>query len=139
MEGDTSAALQSGAGDTGEKQVPGELWCARCGKRAAPAGGTVVHAETRSRTGPPDGHPADPVGEEPPLWKAAREIAADYRGAFEVDARFGVLHARWSLRALGPGITAAYYRADTGQDMRRQLDDAVAGTRWERPADGAAS
>ena len=137
MEGDTSAALQSDAGDTGERQATGQLWCARCGKRAAPAGGTVVHAVTGSRTGPPDGHTADPVGAEPPQWKAAREIAADYAGAFDVTAFFGILRADWTVRALGPGVTAGHYEALKETEMRRLLDAAVAGTPWERPPQGS--
>lgn len=121
--------------EAGERQAPGELWCARCGKRAAEAGGTAVHAATGSRTGP-DGHPVAPVPCEPPLWHAAREIAADYAGVFDVSARFGILRADWSLRALSPGVTAGHYEAHDEAELRRILRQATAGTPWERPADG---
>jgi hypothetical protein len=71
------------------------------------------------------------------MWKAAREIAAEYRGAFAVGARFGLLRADWSPKATGPGVTMAHYTAPDEWDMRRQLDAAVAGTRWERSREGA--
>jgi hypothetical protein len=99
--------------------------------------GRTVHAATGRALGP-DGHVADPVDREPPLWRAAREIAADYGGAFDVDANFGTLHAYWSQAVTGPGMTPFHYGAPDETEMRRVLDAAVTGTRWERAPEGAA-
>jgi hypothetical protein len=110
----------------------GDLWCEACGKRAAEDGsGRAVHAATGNVTGP-DGHLAEPVDREPPLWKAAREIAGDYRGAFTVTARFGFLQAYWSPGLVAPGAVAGHFEAPYEAEMRRKLDKAVAGTRWAR-------
>lgn len=120
---------------------PVRLWCAHCGRRVVFAAGAAVHAATLSQTGP-DGHAAGAVASEPPLWRAARQIAADYRGAFTVEASYGNLRATWTreaLRALGERGTSVRYTArnsrDPEADLRRQLDEAVAGTRWERAAE----
>jgi hypothetical protein len=114
------------------------LWCRRCGQRVVLATGgdpeysKAVHAVTGNERGNPDGHLAAPVDAEPPLWRAAREIAARYGGAFTVEARFGFLRADWSDLAVPPGVTAAHYEADTDAEMYTKLDAAVRGTRWER-------
>lgn len=110
---------------------PVRFWCRHCGQRAVYSGGTSVHAETLRRTGP-DGHQASAVAGEPPLWKAAREIEADYGGAFTVTAKFGILRADWSPGA-GAGAAAGHFEAGgpetdpgaAGADLRRRLDEAV--------------
>lgn len=118
--------------------LPVRLWCPHCGKRAVFAGGTAVHAATLNRSGD-DGHAAGATATEPPLWRAARQVAADYGGAFKVEAAYGNLRATWTweaLSALGEQGTSVRYTArdssDPEGDLRRQLDEAVAGTRWER-------
>jgi len=115
-----------GAGDA-DAAVPGALWCSRCGRQVT-GGARPVHAGDGSAFGP-DGHRVEPVAAEPPLWKAAREIEARYGGLFTVSARFGFLRADWTARALGPGMVAVHYEAHDEDEMRRQLDAAVAGTR----------
>lgn len=72
-----------------------------------------------------DGHRVDPVDHEPELWKAAREITAEYSGAFTVDARFGFLRADWSPGVLPEGEMATHYEALTGDELRLKLDRAV--------------
>jgi len=109
------------------------LWCAACGQLAAASGGTAVHAASGLRLGD-YGHPVDPVDREPELWRAAREIAADYGGMFTLDARFGFLRADWSEAPAVPGAVAAHYEADGKTEMRRQLDAAVAVALREQPA-----
>jgi hypothetical protein len=79
-----------------------------------------------------DNHLAAPVDREPELWRAAREITADYQGAFRLDARFGILRADWAPEVIGYAVTAMHYEARDEAGMRRQLDEAVAGTRWAR-------
>jgi hypothetical protein len=108
---------------------PVALWCPHCGQRVVFAGCAAVHAATFTRSGP-DGHTAHAVGEEPPLWKAAREIEADYGGAFRVTARFGILRADWTAEAIGRGVTAAHYEAPGEEGLRRQLDEAACGVQW---------
>jgi len=116
-------------------------WCRRCGKRVTVTGddpdlARAVHAGSGQEQGA-DGHLAAPVGFEPEPWRTAREVAADYGGAFDVDARLGLLCAYWKPGAAGPGVTAGHYTAHDEAEMRRQLDIAVAGTPWERPREGA--
>ena len=132
----------SGTQGNDTTQAGAQRWCRRCGKRVTVTGddpqlGNAAHTATGSETGPPDGHLAAPMDYEPPIWKAAREIAAEYGGAFTLDARFGFLRADWSPLAIGPGVTAAHYTAPDEADMLRQLDQAVAGTQWERQRAGA--
>jgi hypothetical protein len=123
-------------------QASGQRWCRRCGKRVTLTGsdpqfGKAVHTASERELGD-DGHMVAPIDYEPPLWKAAREIAAGYGGAFTVSARLGILRADWTPEAVGPGVTAAHYTAPTEQELRRKLDAAVAGTRWKRAAEEAA-
>jgi hypothetical protein len=106
------------------------LWCSRCGQPVKLADGDgiedeyrkAVHAATGRETGP-DGHLAAPVDHEPPLWKDARELAAEYGGVFAVTARFGFLRAEWSH--VRPGALAAHFEADDREQMRRKLDAAI--------------
>jgi hypothetical protein len=120
---------------------PVTLWCPHCGQRVVFAGCMPVHATTFTRSGL-DGHTAHAVGEEPPWWKAARRIAADYGGTFTVTAALRILRADW---VTGPGVTAVHYTASGGgdvhaaeEDLRRQLDEATAGVQWGRTREGAA-
>jgi hypothetical protein len=132
------------AAPQGAASCAARWWCRWCGRQvtvtgADPQFAKAIHMKTGSETGPPDGHVAAPIDYEPPMWKAARELADDYHGAFTLSARFGILRADWSAKAIGPGVTAAHYTAPDEEDMRRQLDAAVAGTRWERSREGAGS
>lgn len=122
----------------GEGEAAGKaaLWCSWCGQHVrVPDGktgpGRPVHTATGGQLGE-DNHLAAPVDREPELWRAAREIAADYQGAFRLDARFGILRADWSSSVIGYAVTAMHYEAPDEAGMRRQLDEAVAGTRWAR-------
>jgi hypothetical protein len=124
--------------DHGMKPVV-HLWCRACGKRVTMRGGVAVHALTGSRAGLADGHLAEAVDQEPPLWKAAREIEAEYGGTFTVGAPLGILRADWSKAVVGHFATAVHYTAPNGELLRRQLDEAVAGTRWERAAEEVAT
>jgi hypothetical protein len=120
-----------------EAQAAG-WWCRRCGQPVRLEGGEAVeegyrkavHAATGLETGGPEGHLAAPVDHEPPLWKAARELAGEYEGAFTLDARFGFLRADW--KRVPPGDLAAHFEADGKEQMRRRLDAAVAAARLER-------
>jgi hypothetical protein len=118
-----------------DAEADGRRWCSWCGQQVrARDGRPPVHVATGRQTGE-DNHLAAPADREPELWKAAREITADYHGAFRVDARFGILRADWSPEVIGYATTAMHYTASgraAEADMRRQLDEAVAGTRWER-------
>lgn len=110
------------------------LWCRRCGQPARRDGDgdedpqlrRAVHAATGDERGGPEGHLVAPVDFEPPLWKAAREITADFRGLFVLSARLGVLRADWADPPRG--VTARPYTADgLGADakMRAQLRRAL--------------
>lgn len=132
----------SGTQGNDTTQTGAQRWCRRCGKRVTVTGddpqlGKAVHTATGSETGAPDGHLAAPMDYEPPIWKAAREAAAEYGGAFIVEARFGFLRADWSPKLLPVGAAAAHYEAPTADELRRKLDQAVAGTQWERQRAGA--
>lgn len=111
-----------------------ELWCSACGKRLVKRAGGVVHARTGHAAGAPDGHPASPAVTEPPLWRAAREIAADYDGTFTLTARFGFLRADWASPGTG---TPVHYEAPDEAGMRLRLDEALAVSRRERSREGA--
>lgn len=113
-------AQEASAAESAAERPEPRMWCARCGKRVLLAAGAAVHAATLARAGSPDGHDAMAVSEEPPLWKAAREIEADYGGAFTVSARFGFLRADWAAWS-GKG-TPAHYEAPGEDGLRRQLD-----------------
>jgi hypothetical protein len=114
------------------------LWCADCGKRVtADAGGPPVHTASGHVKGGPDGHAAAPAGREPPLWKAAREITADYGGAFTVSARFGFLRADLTPGAVSAGGTPVHYEADDEAGMRRQLDAVAGAARRGRSREGS--
>jgi hypothetical protein len=124
-----AATQEAATGAAREAQEP-PLWCRWCGKQVVLADGAAVHAATRSRSGALDGHPASPVDQEPPLWKAAREIEADYKGVFTLTARFGFLRADWAAsRCTG---TPGHFEASTEQDMRRQLAAATGSASRER-------
>jgi hypothetical protein len=79
-------------------------WCRRCGKPVRVDGADdgepelrrAVHAATGDERGGPEGHIAAPVDCEPPLWRAARELRAEFRGLFDFSARFAVLRADWA-------------------------------------------
>ncbi len=123
-------------GDVALPQSGGSRWCRWCGQKVTVSGGDpdfgkAVHTVTGLELGP-DGHLVGPVDTEPPLWAAARRIAADYRGAFTVEARFGFLRADWTEAAVGTQETAPHFEDDTETGMRLKLDRAVAGTRWAR-------
>lgn len=120
----------------GTEQAAG-LWCRRCGQPVELIGAEAVeegyrravHAATGREAGP-DTHLAAPVDHEPPLWKAARELAGEYDGVFTLDARFGFLRADWAR--VPPGALAAHFEADGKEQMRLRLDAAVAAARLEQ-------
>jgi hypothetical protein len=107
-----------------------DWWCNWCGQPVRLEGDgnptaalrKAVHEATGKRAGP-DGHTAAPVGDEPSLWKAARELEEETGGAFSLSARFGLLRADW--RNLKPGAVAPHYTADDkaamGLKLRRAL------------------
>jgi hypothetical protein len=105
-------------------------WCSRCGRPALLEGDDgapgalrkAVHAATGAENGP-DGHAAAPVGCEPPLWRAARELEAETGGLFAVSARFGFLRADWADPP--PGAVAGHYTADDHAAMRARLRRAL--------------
>ena len=82
----------------------------------------AVHAATGREQGP-DTHLAAPIGYEPPLWKDARELAAEYGGVFVIGARFDFLHAEWAR--VPPGAVVPHYEADDKAGMRHRLDAAI--------------
>jgi hypothetical protein len=100
--------------------APGEdagWWCRRCGQPVELLGGDAdpllrraVHAATGDERGGPEGHLAAPADFEPPLWRAARELRAEFGGVFEVGARFGVLRADWADRP--HGVAVPHYTAE---------------------------
>jgi hypothetical protein len=136
---DTPEELRAAIEEDHDMKPVVHLWCRACGKRATMRGGVAVHALTGYRAGLADGHLAEAVGQEPPLWKAAREIEAEYGGTFTVGAPLGILRADWSTAVVGHFATAVHYTAPTGELLRRQLDEAVKGTRWERAAEEVAT
>ena len=117
-----------------------EWWCSRCGQPVELLGGDdlpvplrkAVHKATGWKTGP-DGHIADPISYEPPLWKAARELEAETGGLFTLSARFGFLRADWANP--GHGVTAPHYTADDKAAMQVKLRRALiaAGKGQETP------
>lgn len=120
-------------------------WCRHCGQPARHVGGggevpenrRAVHALTGRERGDGDPHIAAPVNYEPPLWKAAREITAAYRGAFRVTARFRLLRADWSTRLVDPGVTPEHFTSHSAEEMYAQLDATTAGTEWARELEAA--
>lgn len=115
-----------------QRETTGQ-WCRHCGAPVLLVGGIAVpdqfrkavHAAT-GRERAPDGHLAAPLDYEPPLWKAARELAAEFEGVFTVRARFGFLRADWAR--LPPGVIAGHFEAPEEKDMRWKLKAAIAGT-----------
>jgi len=133
LTGDTPGELRAAMDEDLAFKPVAELWCSACGQRLLRRGDRAVHARTGRQAGA-DGHPASPVGTEPPLWKAAREIAADYGRLFTVDARFGILRADWAAECPG---TPVHYEAADEAGMRARLDEALAVSRRERSREGA--
>lgn len=125
--------------DEATQAAAARWWCRRCGKQVTISGSEpeiskAVHAATGLELGA-DGHLVAPIDHEPPLWKAAREIQADYAGTFEVDAKFGFLRADWVVSG---GGTPVHFEARTEQEMRARLAEAVAVSRRERSREGSA-
>jgi hypothetical protein len=115
-------------------------WCRACGERVTLSGSPeadprhrgAVHSATGQRTAWPDGHAADPVDAEPPLWAAAGRLMKEFGRAFTIIAWYGILRADWAVVT-----TPVHYESKGEDDMRRQLDQATAGTRWARRLEGA--
>jgi hypothetical protein len=127
---DALGARQHGRGETEDIGCT-EWWCSRCGQPVELLGRDdvpvslrkAVHAATGDERGAPDGHPAAPVGYEPPLWQAARELDAETGGLFSFLVSFGRLRADW--KDLPPGVLAAHYTASDKAEMRLQLRRAL--------------
>ena len=107
-------------------------WCRRCGKPVRVIGGDDpdlsrdVHAATGDERGGPERHIVAKVDCEPPLWRAARELRAQFRGLFDFDARFGVLRADWA--DLPRGVTLPHYTTsgpNALEEMRGRLRRAL--------------
>lgn len=106
--------MTSGEGATG-------WWCRWCGKAVRHLGADgladefrrAVHADTGLEIGDLDRHAAAPQNFEPPLWKSARILSAEFGGRFDISARFNFLRADWA----GAGV-AQHYEADTEDEMR---------------------
>jgi hypothetical protein len=113
-----------------------EWWCRWCGKKVLLVGGTglspedrkAVHADTGYEHGDLDRHNAAPQNYEPPLWKSARILTAEFGGAFEIGARFNFLRADWA----GAGV-AEHFEADTEDEMRTKLRNACRSAGLEPP------
>lgn len=123
-----------------EEGTDAGLWCRRCGEPVLRDGDgdphlrRAVHAATGMERGGPEGHLAAPVDFEPPLWRAARELGAEFGGDFEISARFGVLRADWADRPRGvtaPHYTAAGMRAQ--EEMRATLRRALIAAGMDPP------
>jgi len=133
LDGDTPGELRAAMDEDLAMKPVAHLWCSACGQRLLKRGDLAVHARTGRAAGL-DGHPVSPVGTEPPLWKAAREIQADYGRVFTVSARFGFLRADWAGTGTG---TPVHYEAPDEAGMRARLDEALAVSRRERSREGA--
>jgi hypothetical protein len=113
-----------------ETEQVAEWWCSRCGQPVQLLGGDdvpvslrkAVHAVTGSETGAA-GHLAVPVGYEPPLWQAARELMEETGGAFDVSAEHGFLRADWVR--VPAGMVAMNYTADDKAAMSLKLRRAL--------------
>lgn len=119
-------------------------WCRRCGQPVRLAGGDrvedefrkAVHADTGQEGGRPDGHLAAPISYEPPLWRAARVLGAEFP-EFHLDAWLGILRADWAN--LPVAAVAAHFTvpgtdaeaAEAEQQMRRKLKAALAAVQPE--------
>ena len=108
-------------------QPGGRCWCRWCGERVEYDGGEgdpamrkAVHAGTGREKGP-DGHLAAPQDFEPPLWKAARELTAEFGRRFTVTARLGL------LRADPDPPTGRHFTGKTAEELRARLLEALAG------------
>jgi hypothetical protein len=112
-------------------------WCRRCGKPALLVGEgepelrRAVHADSGREVGE-DGHGVAPIDSEPPLWRAARELAEEFGAWFTFDARFGFLRA--DRADLPPGVVAAHFTADGKDEMRGKLVRALIAAGQDPPA-----
>jgi hypothetical protein len=109
----------------GQAGAAAKLWCEWCGEvLKLPEDGRPVHSSNRKRLHP-DGHVVAAVSSEPPLWKDARELEAEFCGVFKIVARFGVLRADWAEPCLS-GL-AEHYEADDRETLARELTGVLAG------------
>jgi hypothetical protein len=120
-----------------------DLWCSRCGQPARLTGGPdpglpddfrrAVHAATGQETGP-YGHVADPVGAEPPHWRACRILTVEFGDLFTIEAWDGFLRADW--RDLPAGAVAGHFEAEGEEAMRLRLKAAVTARPSAQAGDG---
>ena len=104
-----------------------EWWCRWCGKPVLLVGyedtpvefRRAVHAGTGQERSGMDRHVAAPQDHEPPVWRSARILTAEFGGLFAVEGRYGFLRADWADR-----VTPVHYEAHgpgAEEEMRRQL------------------
>lgn len=142
---DASAGVEQAEDSMRDAAGGGEImreeswWCRHCGQPVVileKPPRKAVHAGTGLEKAP-DLHLAAPMDHEPSLWKAARELRAEFGGAFVLSARFGILRADWA--DLGAGLVAAHFEAPDEETMRTRLNAAVARRDRGMVAAGAAA
>jgi len=103
----------------------GLQWCRWCGQESRYEGGgepsmrKAVHSGTGRERGE-DGHLAAPQDFEPVLWKAVRELRAEFGGRFAFTARLGILRADWEPP------TGEHFTGGTAGELRGKLVAALA-------------
>lgn len=111
-----------------------QRWCRWCGKKVLllgegePEMRKAVHEATGDEQGDLDRHNAAPQNYEPPLWRSARILTAEFGGALEISARFNFLRADWAA-----GGVAEHFEADTEDEMRAKLRAAYVSAGLELP------
>jgi len=131
------AAAASGADSPAAIPQETEWWCRWCGKKVLLIGPAdlheqyrkAVHAATGFEQGGLDKHNAAPQNYEPPLWRSARILTAEFDGVFDISARFNMLRADWA----GGGV-AEHFIADSEEELRGKLTAAFTGAGLRPPA-----
>ena len=95
-----------------------------------------VHADTGLERSGMDRHVAAPQDHEPPMWKAARKLEAEFGGLFGISGAYGFLRADWEATVIS---TAVHYEAsgtpaEAEAHMREQLRRACVRAGIDPPA-----